>query len=339
MLQALSGTLGIPYNHMAARDSHMVSTADLERLLDEVKLSGAGASGRILGPDSVSWKINRESALFLAAGRAALLQLAHPWVAAAIAEHSRTLHDPIGRFHQTFRVMYTMSFGTTEQAVTAARHLHRRHQSIRGKMPETVGPFAEGSGYEANEAGALRWVYATLVDSALLAYELVLPPLTQVEREQYLAESRTTAGLFGIPKEGLQGSWQDFVGYLESMLHSNTLKVSGAARDMAHGLLDGAGLWLRPPFWYRALTTELLPPSLREEFQLSYRAREQRSAARAMSWLPQIYRHLPTSFRFVGPYLEAQGKLRGRSRPGVAVRLSNRLWTGQPTILSASEEL
>ena len=247
----------------------MVSVLDLERLLNEVKGLAAGASGRILGPDSVSWKINRESALFLAAGRAALLQLAHPWVAAAIAEHSRTLHDPIGRFHQTFRVMFTMSFGTTDQAVAAARLLHLRHQSIRGKMPETVGPFAEGSGYEANEVGALRWVYATLVDSALLAYELVLPALTPAEREQYYAESRTTAALFGIPREELPGNWQDFGSYFESMLQSNTLTVSSAARGMAHELQRGAGLWLRPPFWYRALTTELLPARLREEFQLS----------------------------------------------------------------------
>ena len=256
----------------------MVSTAELERLLDEVKLSAAGASRRILGPDSVSWKINRESALFLAAGRAAVLQLAHPWVAAAIAEHSRTLHDPIGRFHQTFRVMFTMSFGTTEQAVEAARHLHRRHSGIRGKMPEAVGPFAEGSCYEANEVGALRWVYATLVDSALLAYELVLPPLTPAEREQYYAESRTTAALFGIPREELPANWRDFVGYFESMLQSNTLTVSSAAREMAHELQRGAGLWLRPPFWYRALTTELLPARLREEFQLPCGEREQRSA-------------------------------------------------------------
>ncbi len=164
-------------NDMATRDSDLVSAADLERLLDEVKRSAAGGAEGLFGPDSVSWKINRESALFLAAGRAALLQLAHPWVAAAIAEHSTTLHDPVGRFHRTFRVMFTMVFGSLEQALGAARHLHRRHVGIRGQMKETVGPFAEGSAYEANDVAALRWVFATLVDSALLAYELVLPPL------------------------------------------------------------------------------------------------------------------------------------------------------------------
>ena len=321
---------------MVTRDSQTVSAADLERLLNEAKGLAAGASGRILGPDSVSWKVNRESALFLAAGRATLLQLAHPWVAAAIAEHSRTLYDPIGRFHQTFRIMFTMSFGTAEQAVTAARHLHRRHQSIRGRMTETVGPFAEGSGYEANEMGALCWVYATLVDSALLAYELVLPPLTQGEREQYFAESRTTAALFGIPPAKLPGNCRDFSTYFKSTLQE-VLAVSSAAHSLAHELQSGAGLWLRPPFWYRALTTELLPARLREEFQLSYGEREQRSAARAMRWLPGVYHRLPASMRFVGPYLEAQAKLRGESRPGLVVRLSNKLWVGQPALFSPSD--
>src|SRR5271157_4720356 len=148
---------------MVAGSSRVVCTAELESLLDELKRSAAGDRDGLFGANSLSWKINRESALFLAAGRAALLQLAHPWVAAAIAEHSRTLHDPIGRFHQTFRVMFTMVFGSTGQAVAAARHLHTRHQSIYGTMPETAGAFAAGSRYQANEVHALLWVYATLI--------------------------------------------------------------------------------------------------------------------------------------------------------------------------------
>src|SRR5271165_1805965 len=195
---------------MTTRDSDGVSAPDLERLLGEVERAAAGNPAGLFGPDSVSWKINRESALFLGAGRAALLQLAHPWVAAAIAEYSTTLHDPIGRFHQTFRVMFTIVFGSLDQAWEAARQLRRRHGGIRGKMPETAGPFAKGSEYDANDVAALRWVFATLVDSALLAYELMLPPLTAAEVQQYYAESRTTAAMFGIPREGLPQNSQEF---------------------------------------------------------------------------------------------------------------------------------
>ena len=94
---------------MVEDDCQLVSARDFENLLAELKTSVPETSRSIFVPDSITWKINRESALFLAAGRAALLQLAHPWVATAIAQHSRTLNDPIGRFHQTFRVMFTLS--------------------------------------------------------------------------------------------------------------------------------------------------------------------------------------------------------------------------------------
>ncbi len=323
---------------MAEGDFHLVSAQDLETLLAHLKLSAPNPSASIFAPDSISWKINRESALFLAAGRAALLQLAHPWVATAIAEHSRTLNDPIGRFHQTFRVMFTMVFGSVEQALTASRHLHRRHQSIRGTLPETTTRFPQGTSYEANEPSALCWVYATLIDSALLAYELVLPPLSETEREQYYAESRFTAALFGIPREYLPPDWTGFCEYMGSALQSDMLGVSPATREMAHRLLHGAGLRLRPPFWYRSLTIELLPPRFRGDFQFNYGNPERSSASRALRLLRRIYPRLPASLRFVGPYNEVRSHLNGRARPSRTVRLSNQLWIGQPSLLSSTDQ-
>jgi uncharacterized protein (DUF2236 family) len=73
----------------------------------------------------VTWRIDREAAIFLGAGRALLLQLAHPWIAAAIDPHSRTFADPIGRFHRTFGVVFTMVFGDLDESLSAARQLHR----------------------------------------------------------------------------------------------------------------------------------------------------------------------------------------------------------------------
>src|SRR5499425_305852 len=149
----------------------MVSQSDFEAALDFVQTRAAGSVEGIFGPASITWRIDREAVIFLGAGRALLLQLAHPWIASAIAEHSRTLADPIGRFHRTFNVMFTIVFGTTEQALAAARRLHQRHAGISGALTGTVGPFASGSRYEANEINALRWVHATLTDTALIAYE------------------------------------------------------------------------------------------------------------------------------------------------------------------------
>jgi uncharacterized protein (DUF2236 family) len=311
-----------------------VSAPDLEMLLADLGESVSAPAEGIFGPGSVSWKINRESALFLAAGRAALLQLAHPWVATAIAQHSKTLNDPVSRFHHTFRVIFTMIFGTSEQAFSAARQLHRLHQTIKGVLPDSVGQFSQGTRYEANEASALCWVYATLVDSALLAYELLLPPLTVVERKGYFAESLRMAALFGIAPQYLPSDWPEFIAYMQSTLQSDVLGVSSTTRQFAQQLQAGAGFFMPPPFWYRALTIQMLPPRLREEFGLPYTDREQRSAERAVCWLRRLYPKLPPTVRFVGPYNEATSRIRGKG-PGPLVRLSNRIWIGQAKLFTA----
>jgi uncharacterized protein (DUF2236 family) len=152
----------------------IVSRQDLERELREIAALAPGQVEGVFGPASLTWRINREAAIFLGAGRALLLQLAHPYVAAAIAEHSRTSADPVGRFHRTFNVTFTLVFGTMDQALRAARHLHQRHSAIQGVLPKAVGPFDAGAHYRANDVPALRWVYATLIESALIAHDFVL---------------------------------------------------------------------------------------------------------------------------------------------------------------------
>ncbi len=309
----------------------LVSPRDSESLLAAVAARTADRNAGIFGPDSLSWKINRESALFLGAGRAALLQLAHPWVAAALAEHSTVLNRPIARFHNTFRIVFTMIFGSLDQALAAARHLYALHAQIRGELPADVARWKRGSRYEANEIGALRWVFATLVESAVLACDCVLPALTVVEREQYYAECRTLAGLFGLPASTLPENWEAFAAYNRAMQASGELGVSDAARAMAHNLLAGADSWLRPPHWYRALTTEWLPQRFHGEFALDFGVAEQRAAVRAKHRLPGIYRRLPPFLRFTGPWHEAQARLAGQHTSALA-RWSNRFWIGQPLL-------
>lgn len=321
--------------HFIHDSAGLVSPRDSESLLVAVAAGTADPNAGVFGPSSLSWRINRESALFLGAGRAALLQLAHPWVAAALAQHSSVLNKPIARFHNTFRVVFTMIFGSLDQALAAARHLYHLHTRIRGELPHDVADWPRGSHYEANEIAALRWVYATLVESAVLAYECALGPLTVAERDQYYAETQTLAALFGIPLAALPENWSAFTAFNCEMHSSSSLGVSDEARAMAHNLLAGAGSWIKPPFWYRALTTAWLPERFRREFELDFGTAEQHAAEQARRRLPAIYRKLPDAFRFIGPWREAQARIAGR-RPGPLTRLSNRFWIGQPLLPFAS---
>lgn len=305
----------------------LVSPSDSEALIDSIARRTADPQAGVFGPNSLAWKINRESALFLGAGRATLLQLAHPWVATAIAEHSNVLADPIARFHNTFRIVFAMIFGSVDQAARASRHLYRLHSRVRGELTEDVAAYRKGSRYEANEISALRWVYATLIDTAVLAYEWVLPPLEPKELEGYYEETKLLAALFGLPASELPDRWTDFLAYCRQMERSTALGVTEQARVTAHRVLAGAGSWIRPPRWYRSLTVEWLPPQLRDGFRLEYGTEDAHAVERARTWFSGLYRRLPAGVRFVGPWHEAQARLRGRP-PGIFARASNRFWIG-----------
>lgn len=315
---------------LTQRDAGEVVDADgLEAELERVRAAAAGSLAGIFGPQSLTWQIDREAAIFLGAGRALLLQLAHPWVAAAIEQHSRTFIDPIGRFHRTFCVVFSMVFGSLDQSLAAARGLHRRHAEIEGGLSAAAGSFAAGSHYCANAMPALRWVYATLVETALLAYELVLPPLTAEQRERYYRESRLFAALFGIPDNSLPADWTAFSIYTASMVQSDTLTVTGEARAMARRLLAGADTWLPVPASYQALTAALLPLRLRDGFGFAFSAAEEEANRRLVARLRWIYPFLPARLRYVGPYQEAQQRLAGKGRPDAVARVSNRFWIGR----------
>src|SRR5579872_4337564 len=124
---------------------HFVSRAELESQLAAAARDAPDPRAGIFGPESMTWRVSRESAVFLGAGRAALLQLAHPWVTEALVQHSNLLGDPIARFQNTFRIVFTMIFGSLDQAFAAARHLHTLHTGIRGELGSAVASWPRGS--------------------------------------------------------------------------------------------------------------------------------------------------------------------------------------------------
>ena len=309
----------------------LVTAADLERSLSWAQAQAPSPAAGLFGPDSARWRIDREAILFLAAGRALLMQIAHPWVARGVIDHSTSLDDPLGRFHRTFSAMFSFVFGTVDQALDAARRLHRRHERIAGVLAETAGPFPAGSRYCANHLPALRWVLSTLTDGALVAHEAVLGPIDPALRQAYIAESRILGAMFGIPAEALPRDWASFEIERDRMIGSPEIAVTGPARHIAERLV------LNPPLplvagSFRSITARLMPERLREAYGLPYGPAERRTADRAVGWLRRLYPSLPPSLRHVGPYHEAVGRLRGRSSPAPFTRALNRIWIGAPAL-------
>ena len=94
------------------------------------------------GPDSITWKINREVIVVAGWGRAILLQLAHPAVAAGVHDHSSfrgSLLSSFRRLHSTVGAMLSLTFGDTEQIITAAAGINAIHDRVRGRVRAGAG--------------------------------------------------------------------------------------------------------------------------------------------------------------------------------------------------------
>ncbi len=294
----------------------IVTRADLEELIEEVRQSVEHPAHGIYGPKSVSWLVNKEGILFLGGGRAALLQLAHPFVAHAVDQHSATRTDPLGRFRRTFDNVFAIVFGDLDSAVRSARRVHAVHTKINGAIAEHVGRFAEGSRYAANDAGALLWVHATLLHSAVEVYESVMRPLELGEKRRYYQESKRFARLFGIPDSVLPQNWEEFVSYFERTVASDEIAVGAPALTMSRFLFQSPHPAYRPLFrWLQVMTAGYMPERLREQFELSFEPMERALFRASLFALRRTVPRLPPRLRYVPAYVRARRRLAGRSGP------------------------
>jgi len=176
-----------------------VTLQAIERLWSSIAQRTADPRAGIFGPSSISWMVNREAALFLGAGRASLLQLAHPWVAGRSRPAFESPLRSARRFHGYVPRCVHHDLRNTRSGIGRVPPSFPPAHAHRGTIPASVAAYPQGARYQANEVNALLWVYATLIESALLAHDAVLPPLAIDQREAYYAESKIMAALFGIP--------------------------------------------------------------------------------------------------------------------------------------------
>jgi uncharacterized protein (DUF2236 family) len=294
--------------------------ARLARLRAEVRDPRAG----IFGPDSQVWRVNKEAIVFVGAGRAALLQLAHPSVAWAIEQHSGTRNDPVGRFQRTFLHVFRMVYGDLDTALRSARAVHALHERIRGS-------YGAGRSYHANEPEALLWVHATLWDTSLRCFEALVRPLSDAEKARYYLETRRFAALFGIPDAVLPPDWPRFDAYVRQTLEGDVLVVTAPAAEMGRFLfrppVPGSAPMMRR---YAEITAWWLPERLASGFGLERGGEAGRLRAEAsLRQLRWLLPRLPRRLRYLPAYVEARRRLAGHSDRDPLGALLGRLLVGR----------
>jgi uncharacterized protein (DUF2236 family) len=246
------------------------------------------------GPGSLTWRVNSEAVLLLGGGRALILQVAQPQVAAGVGQFSDYRGDPWGRLIRTLDITLKIVFGDDETSRTASEQLRRRHERVRGRDDR-------GEEYQALDPRLLMWVHATLIDTSLLIYERYVGSLTEDERRRYYEEMKSLGEAYGIPRDRQPADWDAFRDYFDSML-ADGLRVTDTLRDVTDAVLrPELPVVARPavaPF--RLVTVGLTPPALRDELGLPWgpnRERVLRASTAAirgmMPLLPGLFRKFP----------------------------------------------
>ncbi|WP_185040743.1 oxygenase MpaB family protein [Curtobacterium sp. PhB172] len=224
-----------------------------------------------------------------AGGRAILLQIADPIVAAGVRRHSDFARRPQQRLSHTLMFVYAVVSGTEQDAAIAAGFVNRAHAPVTG----------------ADEVDRQLWVAATLFDSARRAHDLFGVPVTAERAEDVLAAYAPIATTLRVPAERWPTSVAAFDEYWADAL--DRLEVTDDARGVVRDLLHPRFA----PFWVRAamplvriVTVGMLPERLRTAYGFAWGPREQRRFQRTVAVVTGVRSVLPgTLLRLPGPLL------------------------------------
>lgn len=265
------------------------------------------------GPTTLTWQLTRERVLLVGGPRALLLQLAHPLVAAGVADYSSFAADPFARLRRTLDATLAMVYGTKAEAQAAAATINSVHERVHGTLPESAGRFAAGTPYDATDPELLLWVHATLVDTTFEVFGRYVRPLSARELERAYEESKVAAELLRVPANVLPPDIMAFRKYFDEMISSDAIAVAPFQRALVRDVLyPNIRFVPKQVLWPTvAVTASLLPPKVRREYGLGQNFVERQIAG----WSHKIVRAMlpftPSALREMPQARRAELKSRG----------------------------
>jgi uncharacterized protein (DUF2236 family) len=245
---------------------------------------------RMFEPGTLTWQVSREAVSFLGGGRALLMQVAHPAVAAGVGRHSDYDTHPWRRLYRTLDTTLKIAFGQPAVSQRAARRLAGVHSRVRGVTDD-------GIKYDATDPTLVLWVWATLVDTTVEIYTRCVKPLSAPVLERFYAEQLTFAEACGVPREVCPPTWRDFTDYVQTTV-SDVLQVTEPAQAVAQSVVRSAPALLAPAFAAHSIVTvDLLPEVLRDSYDFPSWARNDKAARTILKTAHLVNRALPAPVR------------------------------------------
>jgi uncharacterized protein (DUF2236 family) len=276
------------------------------------------------GRSSLLRRVTAEPVTALMIQRALVMDVAHPLVAAGVADHSGFRSRPWRRAWITMDAAVRLVFGDSPTARAAARQIYATHDHIHGTLAQGAGPFGRGDSYTAHDASLLTWVWATLVDSAEVAYTRYVGPFAPAEADAYYADMVAFARFMGIPAGLLPADRTAFAAYLDAMMGGGLLGAGASSRELARDILWFAHRSVPSPIVRvgRALAVITLDPRLRHALDVRLEPTDERFATRLDRVLQTYYPRLPRArpavpmlyVRARRPTVGLSRRVRGRRR-------------------------
>lgn len=232
-----------------------------------------------------------DAAFLAGAPRRFLMEIALRPVGHGVAEHSRALRDPVGRFRNTTAYIYLVAFGSPDERAAVIRMVNRAHGPVRSAAGAEVE-------YTAFDPDLQLWVAGCMYFGGRDMWQRMLGPIDDAAAEDLYREFQTYGTSLQVPAQDWPADRAAFDAYVADSLDG--IVIDRRVREYGAALLDPSHrpAVVRPVFLLmRFVTIGLLPDALRTAYEFPWNPADQRRFDRLMGVSSAVYRVLPRRVR------------------------------------------
>lgn len=239
----------------------------------------------LVGADSVSWRIFRNPvALYIGGVTAVLLELAEPQVRSGVWEHTQFRSDPLRRMRRTGLAAMVTVYAARSVAEDMIEGVGKMHGRVSGRTPA-------GQPYRADDPELLRWVHATALFGFMEAYHQYVKPLSQKERDTFIAEGAPVARLYGAADPPTSESeMREIFQWMKPRLEKS--EIIGEFLQ----IMGNLSIFLRPlrfvNRWLLTAAVGLLPEPIIDRLGLQQKSRLSRPIRFVLRWAGAVVNRL-----------------------------------------------
>ncbi len=162
----------------------------------------------VASPESVTWRIHLDRAMWVAGVRALMLQALHPVAMQGVWQRSDFMRDPLQRLLRIAHFIAITTYGSPEEAEELGRRVRQVHGSLAFSDPSTA------RSHRVDDPDLLVWVHCAEVSSYLEVVARAGLVLSTADADHYLAEQANTATYVGLPPSAVPRSVTEMRHYL-----------------------------------------------------------------------------------------------------------------------------